>query len=314
MALTSQSPPRLRALLLDSSTSRLTKQDYLAIPARPYTSYRGRNGGALRLALPGGLVRRQLVATIGELSDFSVADLMMIISQRKRTGRLMIKTGGNEAALFFQDGQLVRVASGDIALRIGRMLIRQNLIDTPRLLEALHLQAEAAEDTPIGEVLLNKGWITQADLHRCLEEQSIEVLTRAMSSQSGVFTYDVGVRISRAADFPPMDPIALLKIAAERTNALALIKERLPSHLTPFFLNVSPSMVVDLQLALEPAEGIVLGILRNGPLTFPELANMSALDELTLGASILTLLEQEYIATASHLLPSAHATAVAKAS
>jgi hypothetical protein len=243
------------------------------------------------------------VATIGELNDFSVADLMTNNSQRKRTGRLMIKTGGNEAALFFQDGQLVRVASGDIALRIGRMLIRQNLIDTPRLLEALHMQAESAEDMPLGEVLLRKGWITPADLHRCLEEQSIEVLTRAMSAQSGIFTFDVGVRVSRAADFPPMDPMALIKIAAERTGALALIKERLPSNVTPFFLNVTPATVVDLQLAVDPAEGIVLGLLRNGPATFPELANMSALDELTLGAAILTLLEQEYVATASQLLP-----------
>jgi hypothetical protein len=108
-----------------------------------------------------------------------------------------------------------------------------------------------------------------------------------------------------------MDPMALIKIAAERSSALALIKERLPSHVTPFFLNVTPAMVVDLQLALEPAEGIVLGILRNGPATFPELANMSALDELTLGAAILTLLEQEYVAQASQLLPGnpTHSTA-----
>ncbi|HEX3303275.1 MAG TPA: DUF4388 domain-containing protein [Thermomicrobiales bacterium] len=244
------------------------------------------------------------MATIGELTDFSVADLMTVISQRRRTGRLMIKTGGNEAGLFFEDGLLVRVASGDIALRIGRMLIRQNLIDTPRLLEALHMQAESGEDTPIGEVLLRKGWITQADLHRCLEEQSIEVLTRAMSSHAGVFTFDAGVRVSRSGDFPPMEPIGLLKIAVERTSAISVLKERLPSTVTPFFLNVSPAMVVDLQLTLEPAEGIALGILRNGPLTFPELANMTALDELTLGAAILTLLENEYIATASQLLPS----------
>ena len=83
--------------------------------------------------------------------------------------------------------------------------------------------------------------------------------------------------------------------------------------MTPFFLNVTPAMVVDLQLALEPAEGMVLGLLRNGPATFPELANMSALDELTLGAAILTLLEHEFVATASQLLPGSQTLSTARA-
>lgn len=243
------------------------------------------------------------MTTIGELSDFSVADLMTIISQRKRTGRLVIKTGGNEVGMYFEAGQLVRVTSGDIALRIGRMLVRQNLLDTPRLLEALHLQAESGSDTPIGEVLLRKGWITEADLHHCLEEQSIEVLSRAMSAGPGVFTFDAHLKINRAAEIPPMEPIALLKIAVERSAALALLQERLPSHLTPIFLNVPAASVGDLQLSLEPAEAIVVGTLRAGPRTYPELAAQTALDELSLGAAILTLLESECIATVSEYTP-----------
>ena len=196
------------------------KQDYLAIRTDVLRSTvvktAARTDRRCQTRFGGDNAWRRLAS----FSDFSVTDLITVVSQRKRTGQLMIKTGGNEAGLFFEDGLLVRVASGDIALRIGRMLIRQNLVDTPRLLEALHMQAESGEDTPLGEVLLRKGWITQADLHRCLEEQSIEVLTRAMSSQAGVFTFDAGVRVSRSGDFPPMDPITLLKIAVERTSAL----------------------------------------------------------------------------------------------
>jgi hypothetical protein len=41
---------------------------------------------------------------------------------------------------------------------------------------------------------------------------------------------------------------------------------------------------------------------------------MSALDELTLGAAILTLLEQEYIATASQLTPGSHPLSTARTS
>ena len=183
------------------------------------------------------------------------------------------------------------------------MLVRQNLLDTPRLLEALHMQAESGNEIAIGEILLKKGWITEADLHRCLEEQSIEVLSRAISSGPGLFTFDSNLKVSRAAELPPMEPIALLKLAVERTAAMSVLQERLPSHLTPIFLNVPQAAVGDLQLSLEPAESIVIGILRTGPRTFPELAAQSALDELSLGAAVLTLIENEFVTTASQYQP-----------
>lgn len=251
------------------------------------------------------------MATIGELSDFGVTDLTTIICQRQRTGRLVIKSGGFDVALYFEAGKLVRVTSSDIALRIGRMLVRQSLLDTPRLLEALQLQAESGTDAPLGEVLLKKGWITEIDLRRCLEEQSIEVLSRAMSAGPGVFTFDADLTIGRAAEVPPLEPMGLLRLAEERTAALAVLQERMPSHLTPLFLNIPPAQVGKAQRSLDPPEGMVLSILRAGPFTYPELAAHSALDELSLSAAVLTLLEQDYITTASgHVTGKRRPTAV----
>ncbi len=241
------------------------------------------------------------MATIGELHDFSVADLMTVLSSRKRTGRLVIKAAGNSVAMYFDDGQLVRVTSDDIALRIGRMLVRQGLLDTPRLLEALHLQAVAGEATPLGEVLLKKGWITEADLHRCLEEQSIEVLSKAMSSGPGIFTFDAGLKLNGKAELTPLEPMALLRIAEERTAALALIQNHLPGHLTPIFLNLPATELAEIQLSFGAPEGIVLNVLRTGPKTYPELSAQSALDDLTLGVAVITLLEAEVIATTAQL-------------
>lgn len=241
------------------------------------------------------------MATIGELSDFSVADLMTVISQRKRTGRLVIKAAGNNVAMYFENGQLVRVTSGDIALRIGRMLVRQGLLDTSRLLEALHLQSLEGDATPLGEVLLKKGWITEPDLHRCLEEQSIEILSKAMSSGPGVFTFDADLTVDSARDITPLEPMALLQIAEERTAALATLQDRLPDHLTPIFLDVPINTLGDIQLGVGPAEAIVLGVLRTGPKTYPELSVQSALDELTLGVAVITLLEEGTISTTQQL-------------
>ncbi len=241
------------------------------------------------------------MATIGELSDFSVADLLTMISERKRSGRLAVKAGGDEIALYFEDGNLVRVTSGDIALRIGRMLVRQGLIDTTRLLEALHVQAEAGRNVPIGEVLMRKGWITESDLQHCLEEQSIEVLSRVMSSGPGIFTFDAGLKVDGGAELTPLEPMALLKIAEERTAGLTLLQGQLPGHLTPIFLNMPAAELAEAQLSFGAPEGIVLNVLRSGPKTYPELSAQSALDDLTLGVAVITLLEAEVIATTTQL-------------
>src|SRR5262245_8355714 len=93
------------------------------------------------------------VSTIGELSDIGVADLIDIFSRRERTGRLTIKTGGQEVHLYFEAGRLALVSSTDITLRLGRMLIRQGLLDTPRLLEALHAQSESGNRKSLSAIL-----------------------------------------------------------------------------------------------------------------------------------------------------------------
>jgi hypothetical protein len=69
--------------------------------------------------------------------------------------------------------------------------------------------------------------------------------------------------------------------------------------LTPIFMNVPATAMAEVQLSIDPPEAIVLGLLRSGPRTYPELAAQSALDDLSLGAAVLTLLELGYVTTAN---------------
>ncbi|HQY29715.1 MAG TPA: hypothetical protein PK691_00410, partial [Thermomicrobiales bacterium] len=74
-----------------------------------------------------------------------------------------------------------------------------------------------------------------------------------------------------------------------------------PNHLTPIFLNVAGAELAEIQLNVGPPEVIVLSLLRTGPKTYPELAAQSALDELTLGVAVITLLELGAILTSAQL-------------
>lgn len=242
------------------------------------------------------------MATIGELNDFGVVDLIDLLTRRRRSGRLAVKVAGQEVSLFFDRGELRHVTSNDITLRLGRMLVRQGIIDTPQLLEALHLQAESGAEAgskrPLGAILIDRGWITHADLDRCLEDQSIEVLSRAMTEENGMFVFDVGVAPARPPETRPLDALALLQYAQERGEALAKLREQLPAPSAPLFLAAGAFADPSLADSLSAPEAMVVNVLRGGPKSYGELTTHLALDELSLGVAVITLLAGGTIVTA----------------
>jgi uncharacterized protein DUF4388 len=235
------------------------------------------------------------VSTIGELTDIGVPDLIDVFARRQRTGRLTIKAAGQEVFLYFEGGRLALVTSSDLTLRLGRMLVRQGLLDTPRLLEALHAQAEAGNTKPLGAHLVERGWITEGDLARCVEDQAIEVVARAINEQPGFFIFDPGVAPATQVDGVPLEPAVLLRAAHERTEALRMLRKQLPESSTPFAL-VEPAASGLIEDLASP-EAMVINALRTGAKTLPELSVHMALDELTLCVAVLTLSERGLIAT-----------------
>jgi len=238
------------------------------------------------------------MATIGELNDFGVVDLIDLLTRRKRSGRLAVKVGGQEVFLFFERGALCHVTSTGITLRLGRMLVRQSIIDTPQLLEALHLQAEDEPKRPLGTILIERGWITEPDLARCLEDQSIEVLSKAMTDENGMFVFDVDLAVSHPPDAKPLNALALLQYAQERSEALVKLREQLPAPSAPLFMAAHAFADPSLADSLSAPEAMVVGVLRGGPKSYRELTTQLALDELSLGVAVITLVSGGTIVTA----------------
>ncbi|MCC6790107.1 MAG: DUF4388 domain-containing protein [Thermomicrobiales bacterium] len=249
------------------------------------------------------------MSTIGELSDFGVADLIDILTRRERTGRLAVKSGGQEVYLYFERGQLVLIGTTDITLRLGRLLIRQGLLDTPRLLDALHAQAESGSKKPLGTILIERGWITPADLARCVEEQSIEALARAVMDLPGLFVFDAGITRPAHLELSSLDPATLLAAAQERVDAILLLRNQLPPETTPLFLNPATTGANRATDELGPPEAMVVSVLRTGAKTYAELSFHLALDELTLGVAVLSLIERgTLLAGPERIAPNGHST------
>ena len=232
------------------------------------------------------------MSTIGELSDISVQDLIEIFSRRKRTGRLTVRMGDHEVQLYFHNGRLICVTSSDLTLRLGRMLIRQGLLSSHHLLEALSVQAENGNQRPIGAILVEKGWVTEEDLSRCVEEQSIEALARVISDHAGMFVFDAGPLSPGNIEPVPLTPEELLRRASERARNLKDIRSRLPRQSAPLAITAEGTGAI---AQLPTAESMVMSALRSGAKSLAELTWQMALDERTLGEAVLSLCDRGII-------------------
>jgi hypothetical protein len=177
------------------------------------------------------------------------------------------------------------------------MLIRQGLIDTPRLLEALHAQSGTDNRKSLGAILIERDWITEFDLARCIEEQSIDALAHAVGDSAGLFVFEAGIGRPAHVEASALDSEVLLKAAEERVQSLRLLRSQLPPEDRPLYLNPGTKTLRRVADELGPPEAMVVNVLKNGAKTSAELSFQLALDAMTLGVAILTLIERGFVGT-----------------
>jgi hypothetical protein len=136
-----------------------------------------------------GIVDPDPPTTTGNLRDFGVVDLLYLLALRRQTGRLTIRTPSISATLSLVDGRLAMVRSSDPALRLGQVLIGAGCLGARRLRTALRQQARIPEPLPLGRILLTRGWLSEDDLARGLEAQSVAILARLIAAETGAFAY-----------------------------------------------------------------------------------------------------------------------------
>jgi hypothetical protein len=122
-------------------------------------------------------------------------------------------------------------------------------------------------------------------------------LARAVTEQPGMFVFDADLQRPAHVEAVPLDAGVLLRAAQERTEALAMLKDQLPPPGTPFFLNTAISDINAVVEELGTPETMIASVLRTGAKSYSELSFHLALDELTLGVAILTMLERGVMLT-----------------
>lgn len=127
--------------------------------------------------------------TEGDLNTYSMDDLFFLISLKKLSGKLFIKTDSQDMTVVFASGRLLHVESKNnpLANRLGTMLLRGDYITENQLDDALERNQRTGQ--LLGYILIQEGYISSDKLHGLLKLQMEEYIHKLFSLNQGSFSF-----------------------------------------------------------------------------------------------------------------------------
>ncbi|HTS02323.1 MAG TPA: DUF4388 domain-containing protein [Thermoanaerobaculia bacterium] len=149
------------------------------------------------------------MALEGTLRDFSLADILQLISLQHKTGLLSVRSPGDTVTLGFVDGQLVSAESSAQRLdtRLGTVLVKTRRLTPEALARALEMQAQTLQR--LGFILLRNGFCSPQDLRDGLDIQIRRIVY-------GLFRWTDGDYVFEQTDHVDYDTESTTPVSVER--------------------------------------------------------------------------------------------------
>ena len=156
----------------------------------------------------------------GSLSALTVPEVVQFIFSSLKTGVLLVASGKEQEgppeepeqlrrkSVYFKDGQVVFASSSDPLDRLGPVLLALGLVKLPEIERCARL---VGSGRPFGQVLVDEGVITSAQLYEAICHQVKKIFMGAFKETTGEFAFLEG----------PLDEQNVVKLP-ERTRDLIL--------------------------------------------------------------------------------------------
>lgn len=141
------------------------------------------------------------MALKGNLSDFSIIQLLNLINLAKKTGALYINSSTSSAKLIFREGKLVYATAGTDAVPLIKIMARSKLIPSS-MAASLSERYKNLNDMELGISLINSGYLTQDQVFTGIAGFFKDILR-------GLFTLTEGLFLFEADETPPATAIPM---------------------------------------------------------------------------------------------------------
>jgi len=211
------------------------------------------------------------VVLAGQLGgSLGAVEMIQSLSSMHIKGELLVITGEVRRSLFLEAGVVRMATSTEPSERLGELLIRCDVISALDLGKAMQ---DVGPEQRLGQVLVDRGFLTQTDLYHWLQRQVEEIVYATTMVPGGTFLLIEGFASERWPAQVHLPAQALLMESVRRMDELAYFRQRIPS----------------VQAVPRPKEGIGLDGLEeddreflalcDGVRTLAEIARVSALGE-----------------------------------
>jgi tetratricopeptide (TPR) repeat protein len=157
----------------------------------------------------------------GDLARTPLAAVLLEALNLRASGVLEVEHGGGTSRLWFRDGRPVGAQVFAGFRPLGHMLLQAGLIDIDALSRSLTAMAESGR--PQGEILVEMGVISRADVDAKLAEQQGGYFGLIAALEQGGFRFDVAAQVPAWTRGSRLSPLRTIVDALERPQAGALV-------------------------------------------------------------------------------------------
>jgi uncharacterized protein DUF4388 len=168
------------------------------------------------------------MALSGTLKDFGIADILQLIGHQTKTGRLTLKSGGEEVEVFFVDGNVVFASerARNSQNLLGTLLLRAEVLGSDQLQEALGIQQRTLKR--LGDILVSMGAVTHPQLGQMMRLQTTETLYKLFSWKTGSYEFSQEDVDPARSTFEAIRAESILLEGFRRMDEWPALRKKLP--------------------------------------------------------------------------------------
>lgn len=214
----------------------------------------------------------------GDIRDFSLAEVIQIIGQGRKTGTLSVEGERETIWVYFKDGKAVFATPSNLREQLGTILLREGKITQEQLELALRAQKKMrAEGNPVrlGTILVAVEAVDRATLEEKIKHQIKESIYAAIGERAGRFRFFPELELGDEDVLVSMDVEHIILEGARRIEEWGQIKDVIRSNREVYIINPNPTAGGSIKLT--PQEWRVVSLLdgRRDILAVAEAAGMS---------------------------------------
>jgi hypothetical protein len=188
----------------------------------------------------------------GTLATFSVIDIFQVLSLQRKTGTLTVEGSDDTIRISFLGGEVVSADSRSNGLdrRVGNLLVRSGRLTSEDLQRAREAREKARQ--PLSVLLVRQNLVSSDDVHEALRLQIGRIIFAAFRWTEGRFQFSQeGTSDRDAALLTPIPADSFLKDAVQFLDEWPKLEKKVPSR---DMVYRRASGLENLRLVLSPDE------------------------------------------------------------